>query len=164
MLARSESAVLMPNEQHHERRREIARRLKAARQLAGFSNVEELAAAIGTEGLSAGTLFNVEQQRRVVRFHGQPVVLRPHEAQAIARVCGLPDDWFDLDLRRLTAVPDSEADIIADRLQAQLADLAERLDRIENQLSAESRVFLERALRIIEAAGDDPEATSGPPT
>lgn len=69
---------------------DVARRVKAARMLAGYSSVKKLAAAINEKGLSGGTIRKYEEARRTP--------IRTSELYAIAEACGLPLEWFYVDL------------------------------------------------------------------
>lgn len=67
----------------------MRRRLRAARELAGYERLDDLVAAIGERGFGRTTLYKFEQGRD-----------RPGRAAllAIADACGLPVEWFDVDL------------------------------------------------------------------
>lgn len=69
----------------HYDKAEVARRMKAARALAGLS-AEKLAERINEDGLKVGVLRAMEQKR-----HGQPKL---RNLRVIALACGLPAEWF----------------------------------------------------------------------
>lgn len=71
---------------------ELARRIKAARALAGIASTTALANRIGVQGLSGETLRKIESGSREVR---------PHELREIARACGLPFEFFTVDFAQL---------------------------------------------------------------
>lgn len=77
-------------------REHILRRVKACRALAGFDSVENLADAIGSRGMSAGTLAQRESA-------AGPDYTIP-ELRAIANACGLPFEFFVADLDRLPEI------------------------------------------------------------
>lgn len=60
---------------------DIGRRMRAARALAGFEHIADLAKAIGEEGLSAATLGDIERGERPWRLR---------ELRAIAVACQVP--------------------------------------------------------------------------
>lgn len=69
---------------------DTARRVRAARALAGLDSVQALAEAIDQRGLSTKTLRAIEQGRRIAE---------PRELTAIAEACGLAPGFFRMDLR-----------------------------------------------------------------
>lgn len=69
---------------------DTARRVRAARALAGLDSVQALAAAINQRGLSTKTLRAIEQGRRIAE---------PRELTAIAEACGLTPGFFRMDLQ-----------------------------------------------------------------
>lgn len=70
-----------------------ARRVKAARALAGYRNTGALAADLGP-GLSDKTLRKIESER-------DPRQAKPHELEMIARACGLTPAFFSVDFAQL---------------------------------------------------------------
>lgn len=79
------------------------RRIRAARALAGFDSVDDLAAHVD---MGATTLRKMERGERPVR---------PRELREIAEACGLPYEFFTEDFERLGAGP---AEGVEDRLSA----------------------------------------------
>src|SRR3954453_8543251 len=97
---------------------EVARRVRAARAYAGLS-IQELAARVG---IGLQTLKRIENGRR-----------KPSgpELLAIAEACGLPREFFDLDL-----------DLLSNRallLQRTMSQVDRRLSRIEQKLGLEAK-------------------------
>lgn len=74
--------------------RQMRRRLRAARELAGYERVDDLAAAIGERGFGKTTLYEFEQ--------GKTSPLRSHLLR-IADACGLPVEWFEVDIAGVLA-------------------------------------------------------------
>lgn len=93
---------------------EIARRVRAARAYAGLS-VKELATRIG---LGLQTIKRIEAGKRTARRF---------EVWAIAEACGLPREFFEVDLDMLSRQ--------ATVLQDTLARVDERLARVERALA-----------------------------
>lgn len=89
---------------------ETARRIKAARMVAGIASASALAERIGSRGLGDKTLRKIESGVRPARLH---------ELQRIASACGLPVAFFTLELDELgqrladDSPPDIEAAIAA---------------------------------------------------
>lgn len=73
--------------------RQLRRRLRAARELAGFERMEDLVDAIGEErGYALSTLYAIEQ--------GQPPAPGPAKLARIADACGLDPAWFYVDIHK----------------------------------------------------------------
>lgn len=105
---------------------QMARRIKAARALAGISSTDALARRMGVQGLSGETLRKIESGNRNVR---------PHELREIARACELPYAFFQVDFDVLEAFggePDLE-DRIVDRVTERV------LERLRNDGPPEQR-------------------------
>ena len=92
---------------------DVARRVRAARAYAGLS-VRELADAIG---IGVQTIKRIEAGARAPRTM---------EVWAIAEVCGLPNEWFEMDVEGLANHAAAAADL--------LERVDRRLARIELQL------------------------------
>jgi transcriptional regulator with XRE-family HTH domain len=97
---------------------ETARRVRAARAYAGLS-VNELAEQIG---LGLQTVKRIENGKRGALTH---------ELWAIAQACGLPREFFDLDLDLLSNR--------ASRLERTLTQVETRLKRIEAHLHVKEK-------------------------
>lgn len=81
---------------------ERQRRMRAARALAGFKNVGDLADAIGADaGLGERTLRKLE---------GGESPLRPPAMREIAHACGLPYEFFTVDFSRLPLLAGADDD------------------------------------------------------
>ena len=106
----------------------LGRRIRAARQLAGFSNTKALAAAIARSGLAKrglGTtsLYDMERDQATPDFGNLTV---------IADVCGLPVDFFTVDFSRLPELSDDPRKVVAQELAAATARAeARRAGRLE---------------------------------
>jgi hypothetical protein len=87
----------------------IGPRMRAARQLAGFGQVEQLAAAIAQSGLKTGVLRKIEREERRGEFR---------ELREIAEACRLPVEFFTADFSRLAEISDDPRRVIAERLAA----------------------------------------------
>ncbi len=73
--------------------RQLRRRLRAARELAGFESIDDLAKEIGDErGYSRSTLYAWEQGR----YDTAP---GPSKLTRIAEACGLDVAWFYVDVK-----------------------------------------------------------------
>jgi hypothetical protein len=88
----------------------VTRRVKAARQLAGFSSAAKLAAETG-KGLADKTLRKIESGEK------DP---EPWELDRIARACGLPYEFFTIDFSTLPNLlagddPEHVEDLVQDR-------------------------------------------------
>jgi transcriptional regulator with XRE-family HTH domain len=97
---------------------DVARRVRAARAYAGLS-VRELADAIG---IGLQTIKRIEAGSRAPRTM---------EVWAIAEVCGLPREWFEVDFDDLARHAAAAGELLA-RVDARLA-------RLEAQLGISSR-------------------------
>lgn len=84
----------------------IGVRMKAARQLGGFTNVEDLAKRTG-KGLGPTVLREIEREQRGGEFR---------ELREIAECCDLPVEFFTADLSRLAEISDDPRKLIAARL------------------------------------------------
>jgi hypothetical protein len=62
-----------------------ARRVRAARELAGYRSADALASAIDEEGLGARTVRSIENGSRPAR---------PRELRSIAALCRVPYEFF----------------------------------------------------------------------
>ena len=102
---------------------DLARRVRAARALAGFESVEALADAIGQRGLSARTLRNIEQGRR----HAEP-----RELAAIAEACDLTPQFFRLDFSAPLSA--HENDTRLENVETQIASLWENVTQQRGEL------------------------------
>lgn len=92
--------------------------MKAARQLAGFTNVEELAEHTG-KGLRPTVLRQIEREERRGEFR---------ELREIAEACGLPVEFFTADFSRLAEISDDPRKVIATRLVSALERAQRRHD------------------------------------
>lgn len=113
---------------------DLARRVKAARALAGLNSVKALADAIGQGGLSTKTLRAIEQGKR----HAEP-----RELAAIAEACGLPASFFRIDF---SATPTRPND-----LEERLASLEQKVDAARLEQLADDLATLRR---YVEARGE----------
>jgi transcriptional regulator with XRE-family HTH domain len=84
-------------------------RMRAARHLAGYSRVEDLAEAINQEGLRTTVLREIEREQRRGEFR---------ELREIAECCGLPVEFFTADFSRLGEISEDPRRVIAARLAA----------------------------------------------
>jgi hypothetical protein len=132
-----------------QERMETGRRLKAARVLGGFDNLQQLASAIGERGLGLGVLKRVEAGSRE---------LQPSEASVIARACGLDHSFFYAPRGSLGigAVQPGEIDAPDDHdvmlaVQGQLDDLTNRLADLRDDL-VRSEVIMPRTVTPAERA------------
>lgn len=98
---------------------ETARRVKAARILAGFPSADALGEELG-QGLSGKTLRRIESGARTVR---------PHELREIARACGIPFGFFTVDLADLGSPASPETAVAVERA------IAELLPRLEDSVT-----------------------------
>jgi hypothetical protein len=101
---------------------ELRRRVKAARAYAGYKSAGELAAALDFKGLG-------ERNLRELEGPSAPRPFRAVELREIARVCGLPYEFFTADLSLLGVLADEwpqslqaelglpSADIVRDALR-----------------------------------------------
>lgn len=103
----------------------LGRRLRAARQLRGYTNREQLADAIGERGLGADRLRDIEQ--------GKGPAPERRDLAAIAAACDLPVEFFTADLRE--ALRDAPERPQLQRIETALGKLNERLSRIEATLA-----------------------------
>jgi hypothetical protein len=92
-------------------------RLRAARQLAGFKSVDQLAKALNQRGLKSTVLRDMENGKR----RGELRDLR-----VVADGCGLPVEFFTADFSRLAEISEDPGKVITRRLL--LAD-----ERVEQQ-------------------------------
>jgi hypothetical protein len=69
-----------------------AKRFRAARALGGYKNLEALGDAVNMPNLSARNMREVEAGNRA---------LHPHEAEAVAKACGIDPAFFIADLADL---------------------------------------------------------------
>jgi transcriptional regulator with XRE-family HTH domain len=84
-------------------------RLRAARHLAGFNSVEDLAKALGQRGLKTTVLREIETGRR----RGDLRDLRE-----VADRCRLPVEFFTADFSRLAEISEDPGKVIARRLRS----------------------------------------------
>jgi hypothetical protein len=92
--------------------------MRAARQLGGLRNVQELAAAIDSRrGLGTTTLRAIEREERVAEFR---------ELNEIAVACGLPVEFFTADFSRLHEISEDPRSVIARETAAAVQRAAER--------------------------------------
>jgi hypothetical protein len=94
----------------------IGARMRAARHLRGFRNMDALAAAIGGQKLGATKLREIEREERPPQFS---------ELQEIAYHCNIHVAFFTADFSRLPEISDEPRRVIAERLAA----AGERSDR-----------------------------------
>ena len=119
-------------------RSELARRLKAARALAGFTKPATLAAQplMQENGIKASRIREMESVKGRVE-------VRPMELEVIARACGLPEEWFTAPFERLRTG----------------RSLGERLDSLEGLVRALSPGDLDETLRrLAQLAREDADA------
>lgn len=110
---------------------QIARRLRAARHLAGFKSVEALANALDQRSLGLTTLRGVE------RGEG---TLDPMKRHAIAVACGLPDEFWTMDFHKAAEALEERSEL--SQLRVELTELREASRRQQADievLSAEVR-------------------------
>lgn len=119
---------------------ELRRRVKAARAYAGYDSTKDLAAAIGPHGkLGDRTLRTLEGAGAPRRFSDQHLVL-------IARACGLPLEFFEVDFARL---PELAAGPTVDQ----------RLAALEAEVFSEAADALARAVDGADAEGGKRHST-----
>lgn len=109
---------------------EFARKVRAARELAGLRSAEALAEAIDEAGLGVRTIRAIEQGRRYVQAS---------ELTAIARACGVSVDFFRADLSTgpppaQPAAPKSQ-DVRMENAESQLASIWQSLTQLRDDLS-----------------------------
>lgn len=90
---------------------EIGPRIKAARHLAGFDGVQNLAAAIKAAGNSRG--LGTTKLRQMERGKQSATA---GELGEIAHACGLPLSWFTADFGRLDEISGDPRQLIAQQL------------------------------------------------
>jgi transcriptional regulator with XRE-family HTH domain len=94
-------------------------RLRAARHLAGYTSVEDLANALNQPGLKATVLRAIEREERPGRFP---------ELREIADCCGLPVEFFTADFSKLASISGEPREIIAARTKTAVERSGQRLD------------------------------------
>jgi transcriptional regulator with XRE-family HTH domain len=82
----------------------IGARMRAARHIAGFRNVADLASAIQMAGLGETRLRQIEQERIVAGYR---------DLRDIAEACGLRVEWFSADFDRLDEISDDPRQVLA---------------------------------------------------
>jgi protein-disulfide isomerase-like protein with CxxC motif len=125
-------------------RSELARRLKAARALAGYTKPETLAQQplLLANGIKASRIKEMESVKGRVE-------VRPMELDVIAEACGLPREFFSAPFERM----------------AENAALAERMEAVERALEALAEAVPDLATLRAEAArqaAEDEAASSRP--
>jgi hypothetical protein len=86
----------------------VGARVRAARHMAGFGGVPELAAALKRRGLGATKLYEAEREEESLGFG---------DLAEIAHACGeLPVEFFTADFSRLAEISDDPRKVIAERL------------------------------------------------
>ena len=96
----------------------IGARIRAARHLAGFTDVGALAKAIDQKGLRTTTLRQMEREE---------IDSQPRDLEAIAHACGLPVEWFVADLTRIAELaPEDPRRVLAQRTAAAYQRAQER--------------------------------------
>ena len=119
-------------------RRELARRLKAARALAGFTKPEALA----QHPLVAENRIKASRIKELESVKGR-IEVRPMELEVIARACGLPGEWFSAPFERLRTA----------------RSLEERLERVEQRLAGLTAADLDETVRrLAQLAREDRDA------
>lgn len=114
---------------------QVRRRIRAARIIAGFDKVDDLALTLNIDGLKRDTLYEIESGKRAVR---------PHELRLIAEACGISPAFFEVDFAHLNA--DEPVEL----------DTDERLERLEGavillvqQLASEQPELQQRFLEAL---------------
>jgi len=107
-------------------------RMKAARQLAGFTNVEDLAEHTG-KGLRPTVLRQIEREERRGEFR---------ELREIAEACGLPVEFFTADFSRLGEISGDPRRVIATRLASAVERAQRRRDSPDEDRRSRTRVDL----------------------
>ncbi len=99
----------------------LGSRIRAARHIADFRKVENLAAAIRKRGLihGLGTTKLRQLEREEVTAHYRDLL-------EIAEACGLPVAWFTADLSRLPEISRDPRTVIAEETAAALERSRER--------------------------------------
>lgn len=119
-------AAETPTEDAQARKERLRRRLVAARTLAGLGQ-QELAAkikALGyTRGYSARTIGDMERGETPIQPQAIPV---------LAKACGLPPEFFEVDFQRLPELLEDEA---AASLEDEVAKLREELKQLAKGLA-----------------------------
>jgi transcriptional regulator with XRE-family HTH domain len=97
----------------------LRRRLRAARIIAGYDRMEDLAATLNVAGLGTDTLYEIERGKRGIQRH---------ELKLIAEACELPYEFFTADLRLLAdnARERRASDIRMQRIDENVRELVER--------------------------------------
>lgn len=98
----------------------VGRRIKAARHLAGYTEVTKLAAALKANGV---TKLGATKLRRMERDQDVSDV---RDLQAIAEVCGVPLEWFSADFERLSEISEDPKRVIAQATAAAVERARER--------------------------------------
>lgn len=112
-------------------KKEIIRRIKAARAFGGFTSVQKLADAINQPGLAQSTLEKIETTGKVSR----------PQLREIAEACGLPYEFFTVDFSRLPEIvkPGTVSDLPLGEdpdLRKQVEELQRAVDEITPSLKA----------------------------
>lgn len=82
---------------------ELRHRLRAARELAGYESPAALGNALKLPKLSGRTINSIESGKRPA--------LR-HELREIAHTCGLPLEWFEVDIRAAVTAAANASDAV----------------------------------------------------
>jgi uncharacterized protein YdcH (DUF465 family) len=105
---------------------QTARRVKAARALAGIDSVEALAERINQRGLGLKVLRQIEQGRR----HAEP-----RELAAIAEACGIAREFFGLDFQPdANDKPATETLRRLENAESQLASIWDSINRLDQRV------------------------------
>lgn len=113
------------------------RRLRAARLLGGYDSVESLADAIDLPNFSARTIRKIENDTRP---------LHQHEQHAVAALVGISDEFFTVDLARLTGPPaQQDVRVEVPPLVAQIRDGELTADQLRAAAELLSKTLLEAA-------------------
>lgn len=105
---------------------DLARRIRAAIALGGFKGVPDLARNLNAPGLGEDNLYLMLGGKREIA---------PHELREVARVCGVPYEFFTADLGKLAdaAGPDLEARV-NEEVGRRTTMLDQQLEKIWAQL------------------------------
>jgi outer membrane murein-binding lipoprotein Lpp len=134
---------------------QLRRRMRAARALAGYKVMSDLAAAIPKESQLG--------ERKLRALESGEDALRPPALREIAAACGLPYEFFTADLLTLFAgLADQQIQLLASRVngyEAALATLSRRVDAIAEDVLRLGAMDLERSGEELTAEPDT--ATNG---
>lgn len=127
----------------------LARRLRAAREIAGLRNADDLVDRIGQKGLGRSVIRSVEQGRR----H-----LEGRDLAAVADACQVPLEFFTMDFFEAAGAlrERSELRLLREEVDELRAESRRRLDDLQREVAL---LALEARQRTEASAREEP----GPP-